>query len=112
MRLNDEERAMQAGGFGPLRRWAIEHQIRVGQYLGAEDLVPVAQAHIMADTESLGAAGVEWLERWATLPRRERLVRIPTSTDPRGTDFKAAARLKQQPWMLALEQRAIAAFEA
>ena len=39
-------------------------------------------------------------------------MRIPTITDPRGTDFAAAARLKQQDWMVALERRAIAAFEA
>ncbi len=103
---------MRTGKFGPLRQWAIEHQIKVGDYLGAEDFVPVAQAHIMADTESLGAAGVAWLERWAALPRVERLVRIPTITDPRGTDFAQARRLKQQPWMLELERRAIAAFEA
>ena len=82
------------------------------RYLGAADFVPVSQAHIMADTESLGVAGVEWLERLAALPEHERRVRIPTITDPRGTDFAAAARLKQQDWMLALERRAIAAFEA
>ena len=112
MRLTDEEKAMRAGQAGPLRQWAIEHQIKVGDYLGAEDFVPVGQAHIMADTELLGLAGVEWLERWAALPRQQRLVRIPTITDPRGTDFAAAARLKQQPWMLDLERRTIAAFEA
>ena len=60
----------------------------------------------------LGVAGVEWLERLAALPEQQRRVRIPTITDPRGTDFAAAARLKQQDWMLALERRAIAAFEA
>jgi len=103
---------MRAGEFGPLRQWAIEHQIKVGDYLGARDFVPVGQAHIMADTESLGAAGVEWLEHWAGLPASERTVRIPTITDPRGTDFTQAARLKQQPWMLDLERRAITAFEA
>jgi predicted aconitase len=112
VKLNDEEQAMQAGELGPLRQWAIEHQIKVGRYLGADDFVPVGQAHIMADTESLGAAGVEWLEHWATLPREQRQVRIPTITDPRGTDFTKAARLKQQQWMLDLERRAITAFEA
>ncbi len=112
MKLSDEEIAMRAGESGPLRQWAIEHQIKVGTYLGAEDFVPVGQAHIMADTESLGAAGVEWLEHWAALPAEQRQVRIPTITDPRGTDFAQAARLKQQPWMLDLERRAIAAFEA
>ena len=112
MHLTDEESAMLAGAAGPARQWAIEHQISVGRYLGAADFVPVSQAHVMADTESLGVAGVEWLERLATLPEQERRVRIPTITDPRGTDFAAAARLKQQDWMLALERRAIAAFEA
>src|SRR3984957_1498107 len=103
---------MQAGELGPLRQWAIEHQIKVGDYLGADDFVPVGQAHIMADTESLGVAGVEWLERWTSLPDAQRRVRVPTITDPRGTDFAAAARLKQQDWMLERERRAIAAFEA
>ena len=112
MKLSDEELAMRRGEFGPLRQWAVEHQIRVGSYLGAADFVPVSQAHIMADTESLGRAGVEWLENWVVLPERERRVRIPTITDPRGTDFAQAHRLKQQPWMLELERRAIAAFEA
>jgi predicted aconitase len=112
VKLNDEERAMRSGEFGPLRQWAIEHQIKVGTYLGAADFVPVTQAHVMADTESLGLAGVEWLERWTKLPQRQRQVRIPTITDPRGTDFAQAQRLKQQPWMLDLERRAIAAFEA
>src|SRR5712692_10458127 len=103
---------MRAGAFGPATQWAIDHQIRVGTYLGAADFVPVSQAHIMADTESLGAAGVEWLEAWARLPPEQRRVRVPTITDPRGTDFAAAHRLKQAAWMLDLERRAIAAFEA
>lgn len=112
MKLNDEEQDMLAGHQGPARQWAMDHQIKVGRYLGALDFVPVVQAHIMADTESLGAAGVEWLEQWAKLPSEQRHVRIPTITDPRGTDFAAAERIKHQPWMLNLERRAIAAFEA
>jgi hypothetical protein len=112
MKLTDEEEALRAGERGPAAQWAIEHQIKVGRYLGARDFVPVSQAHIMADTESLGPAGVEWLERMACLPAEQRRVRIPTITDPRGTDFAAAHQLKQQPWMLELERRAIAAFEA
>jgi predicted aconitase len=112
MRLTDEESAMMAGAAGRARQWAIEHQIRVGRYLGAVDFVPVSQAHVMADTESLGVAGVEWLERWAALPAHHRIVRVPTITDPRGTDFASAHKLKHQPWMLELERRAITAFEA
>lgn len=86
--------------------------MRVGRYLGARDMVPVSQAHVMADTESLGEAGVAWLERLAAMPEAERKVRVPTITDPRGTDFAAARRLRQQDWMTALERRAIDAFQA
>src|SRR6516162_3813529 len=82
MKLTDEEQALRAGAFGRAAQWAIEHQIKVGRYLGARDFVAVREAHVMADTESLG------------------------------TDFAAAHRLKQQPWMLDLERRAIAALEA
>ena len=35
-------------------------------------------------------AETQWLERLAALPELERRVRIPTITDPRGTDFAAA----------------------
>src|SRR6266481_1429106 len=112
MKLTDEEEALRAGEFGEAAQWAIEHQIKVGRYLGARDFVAASQAHIRADTESLGMAGVEWLERLARLPPEQRRVRLATITDPRGTDFAAAQRLKQEPWMLDLERRAIVAFEA
>jgi predicted aconitase len=112
MKLNDEEEAMRAGAFGAPAQWAIEHQIQVGEYLGAADFVAVSSAHVMADTESLGLAGVEWVERLATQAAGQRCLRVPTITDPRGTDFAAAHRLQQQDWMLDLERRAIAAFEA
>jgi predicted aconitase len=112
MNLTAEEEALRDGALGQAAQWAIEHQIKVGRYLGARDFVAVSQAHVMADTESLGTAGVEWLEHLARLPAQERRVRIPTITDPRGTDFAAAHRLKQQPWMVDLERRAIAALEA
>jgi predicted aconitase len=112
MKLTEIERAMLAGAQGEPRRWAIDHQTRVGRYLGAADFVPVSQAHIMADTESLGPAGVVLLERLAAMPEADRQVRIPTITDPRGTDFAAAQRLKHQDWMLDLERRTIAAFQA
>ncbi len=112
MNLDEEEKAMLAGECGPLRQWAMDHQIKVGRFFGATDFVRVEQAHVMADTESLGSAGVEWLEGWGKLPAEQRRVRVPTITDPRGTDFKATACLKHQPWMLDLERRTITAFEA
>jgi predicted aconitase len=112
MRLNDEERAMLAGEAGEPRRWAIAHQLAVGEFFDAADLVPVAQAHIMADTESLGEAGVGFLEGLAGAAEAERRVRVPTLTDPRGLDFSVYKRLGQTDAMAALEARAIAALKA
>ena len=110
MRLDDEEQEILAGKLGPVRQQALQHQIAVGQFFGAEDFVPVTQAHIMADTESLGEAGVRWLEGLAEAEESLRRVRIPTITDPRGTDFAKAAFLGQTATMLELEQRTITAF--
>ena len=110
MKLNDEEQAILAGESGDVPRLCLEHQIAVGDFFGAEDFVPVTQAHIMADTESLGQAGVMWLEKLGAIRSGQRQVRIPTITDPRGTDFAKAGVLRQSGWMLELEQRAIDAF--
>jgi predicted aconitase len=107
MRLNELERAMRAGAHGPAVKSAIEHQIRVGEFFGAEGFVPVTQAHIMADTESLGEEGVRWVESLAGAK-----VRVPTIMDPRGTDFSKASVLKHPRWILDLERRAIDGFQA
>ncbi len=112
MRLTDDERAMLAGEFGEVRRWALAHQIAVGDFFDAADFVAVSQAHIMADTESLGEAGVRFLEGLAAAPEIERRVRVPTITDPRGVDFAVYRRLGQSDWMAALETRAIDALRA
>ena len=69
--------------------------LRVARFFDAEDFVPVTQAHIMADTESLGEAGVEFLEQLAAHPPAQRRVCIPMITDPRGIDFCHYRRLKQ-----------------
>jgi predicted aconitase len=112
MRLTDEEQAMLAGAAGEPRRWAIQHQIAVGEFFDAADLVPVSQAHIMADTESLGEAGIRFLESLAAAPETERRVRVPTLTDPRGLDFQTYKRLGQTDAMAVLETCAIDALKA
>jgi hypothetical protein len=112
MRQVDESRAMLAGAEGPARQWAIRHQTAVGRFFDATDMVPVTQAHIMADTESLGPSGVAWLESLAQMPAAQRRVRIPTITDPRGLDMASYKRLRQTDAMADLEARATVAFEA
>ena len=86
--------------------------VTVGAFFDAEDCVPIAQAHVMADPESLGEVGVGFLEQLAALPEDERRVRVPTTTDPRGVDFKCYRELGQSEAQADLERRAIAAFEA
>src|SRR5258708_12795923 len=111
MKLNDEENDILAGKAGPVPQQALQHQIKVGEFFGAEDMVAVTQAHLMADTESLGEAGVRWLEGLAAATSGQRHVRIPTITDPRGTDFANADLLGQTSAMLNLQRRAISASE-
>ncbi|UWR24305.1 aconitase X catalytic domain-containing protein [Sulfitobacter sp. S190] len=106
MKLDDQETAMLAGEMGPARRWAIEHQLQVGRMFDAEDMVAVSQSHMMADPESLGAAGVEFVENIAAEGAR---IAIPMITDPRGVDLTYYEPLGQTEAMADLERRFVAA---
>ncbi|HUF56462.1 MAG TPA: aconitase X catalytic domain-containing protein [Thermohalobaculum sp.] len=112
MRLTAEEEAMLAGERGEARKWALEHQIQVGRMFDAGDMVEVAQAHMMADPESLGEAGVAFVERLAALPEDERRVAVPMLTDPRGVDLSQYEPLGQTEEMAGLERRFVAAARA
>ncbi|MEZ5740098.1 MAG: aconitase X catalytic domain-containing protein [Burkholderiaceae bacterium] len=106
MKLNDEERAMLAGEMGEPLRWALDHQVKLGTMFDAADLVPVSQAHMMADPESVGEAGVAFLERLADQQAR---VRVSMLTDPRGVDLNYYRPLGQTEEMADLDRRTIAA---
>ncbi len=112
MKLNDEEQAMLAGELGEPKRWALDHMMRVGAMFDAGDLVPVSQAHMMADPESLGEAGVAFLEGLAAHPAEETRVAVPMITDPRGVDLEYYRPLGQTEEMANLERRFIAACSA
>ena len=112
MKLNEHEQAILAGNMGPARQRAMAQQIEIGRFFDAEDMVEVAQAHIMADTESLGEAGVRFLEHLADMPTDQCKVCIPTITDPRGADFNAYQRINHDPVYVELERRADQAFRA
>lgn len=112
MKLTSEERAMLDGEQGYPRQWAMEHLLRVGAFFDADSLVEISQAHMMADTESLGEAGVAFVENLAAHPQDQRQVRVPMITDPRGIDFAHYRELGQEDWMADLERRAIDAFKA
>src|SRR6056300_1945395 len=109
MQLNDEEKAMLNGDFGRAKQWAIDHQIKVGEFVDAPDMVTVSQAHMMADRESVGEAGVDFMESIANDGGR---VMIPMITDPRGVDLNHYRPLGQTEDMAMIERRFIAACEA
>ncbi len=109
MKLTDKEQAMLNGEMGQARKWAIEHQLQVGAMFDAEDMVEVSQAHMMADPESIGEAGVAFFERFAELPETERRVAIPMITDPRGVDLNYYDPLGQTEAMANIERRFVAA---
>jgi predicted aconitase len=92
MRLTDEERHLLDGGRGdPLAR-LLQEQVQVGEFFGADRLVPVSNAHFMGDLEVLGAAGLGYLESLADAGLR---VRVPTTRNAQSVDFAHADLLGQ-----------------
>ena len=104
MKLTDAEKAMLAGESGLAVKWAIEHQLQVGRMFDAKDMVKVSQAHMMADPESLGEAGVVFAEKLIADGAR---VCIPMLTDPRGVDLSHYEPIGQTENMAELERRFI-----
>ena len=111
MNLTDYEKAMLDGEHGYPRQWAMRQQVQVGKFFRAPFLVEVTQAHVMCDTESLGMAGIEHLERLASCEKSERTVAIPTITDPRGMDFRVYKRFKQPEEFAERERRTTKALQ-
>ena len=109
MHLNEEEKAMLAGKYGKAKQWAIDHQLKVGSFFDATDMVSVSQAHMMADPESVGEAGVAFME---SIDNDGGRVAIPMITDPRGVDLNYYHPLGQTEDMANIERRFVAACES
>ncbi len=112
MKLTKYEKQMLDGKYGYPRQWAMQQLMQVGHFFGANRLIEVTQAHVMCDTESLGIAGIEHLERMAHCDEEERTVSIPTVTDPRGLDLMQYRRLNQAEEFAERERRTTQALEA
>ena len=106
LKLTEYEDQMLAGLHGEIRQWAMQQQVQVAKFFDAASLVEVTQAHIMCDTESLGEAGIRYLEKFSALPKTERVVSIPTITDPRGIDLDLYKALRQPEEFAEKERRA------
>lgn len=109
MKLDATEEAMLAGDLGKPKQWAMDHMLKVGRMFDADDFVQVSQAHMMADPESIGLAGLEFVEDIAKNPEPERRVAVPMITDPRGVDLNHYRPLGQTEDMADIERRFIAA---
>ena len=57
MQLTEEESDILAGAQGAEAQRALQFQIEVGRFFGAERFVPITNAHMMGDIEVLGDAG-------------------------------------------------------
>ena len=106
MELNKEEKAMASGELGEAVKWAINHQIKVGNFFDAKNFVSVSNVHMMIDPESVGIDGVLFLENLVGMGAK---VKIPMITDPRGVDLNYYTPLGQTEEMANIERRTIKA---
>jgi predicted aconitase len=105
LKLNPEEKRMLSGALGEPVRRALEHQIRVGEFWGAERMVQVTNVHMMGDIEVMGEAGLGFLRE--TLAGQAR-ARCPTTTNARCMDFAWAERFRHTPGAVGKEREVIA----
>jgi len=70
---------------GEARQLAMEIVSKVGDAVGADELVPIKSAHVLAHYSSLHDAGVDVLERFAESGGR---FAVPTSVDPASIDLQ------------------------
>ncbi len=105
MELTPEERAILAGERGEAARWALEYQVKVGDFWSAKRFVPVTNAHMMGDIEVMGDGGLEWLKDYAALGAR---CAVGTTTNARCFDFAHCEKLGQDAGEAAKERELIA----
>ncbi len=84
MKLTAEEEAILAGRWSEAARRALEMQIAVGEFFGAELMVRVTSAHLTGDPESMGDAGLAFVE---DLVRQGARFVVPTTTNSCNVDL-------------------------
>jgi predicted aconitase len=102
LQLTVDEQAILDGVLGPALQRALELQRQVGEFFGAERFVEVDSAHLMAEIECMGEAGLYWVEELAALGGQ---CRIPTTCNPRSVDFEQWRELGQDQREYELEVR-------
>jgi hypothetical protein len=108
MELTPEEQGWLAGEAGPAMARAMEIVVALAQIYGAERLLPVRSVQISGVSyRNLGAAGLDFLQRWADEGAR---VRVPTTLNPAAMDLEAWSEQGFDPAFAAQQQAVIAAF--
>lgn len=102
LRLTPEEEGILAGRWGEPARRALAMQLAVGEFFGADRLVAVTSAHLTGDSESMGEAGLAFVE---DLVQQGAHFVVPTSTNARNVDFDCYAALGQPEAVAASERR-------
>jgi predicted aconitase len=92
VQLDQEEERMLRGEMGEAPREALELQLEVGEFFGAQRFVPVTNVHMMGDIEVMGDGGLEFMRRMADLDAR---CVVNTTTNARCFDFDYVERLNQ-----------------
>ncbi|MGH2561801.1 MAG: aconitase X [Thermomicrobiales bacterium] len=106
--LTAEEEAMLAGHQGEAVRRALQSQVAVANFFGADRFIPVMSVHLMAEIESMGEAGLRWVGELAALGQA---VCVPTTCNPRSVDFQRWEAIGQSRRQVELEERLSHALE-
>jgi hypothetical protein len=109
VKLAPEEERMRQGERGEPVRLALEQQLAVGEFFGAERFVPVTNVHMMGDMEVMGEAGFRFIESLVGAGAR---FAVPVTTNARCVDFERAVLARQRPALVEGEARLVAALRA
>jgi len=85
LHLDASQEKLLRGEEGEAKQFAMEIVTKVGDAVGAESLVPIKSAHVLAHYSSLHEAGVDVLERFANSGGK---FSVPTSVDPASIDLQ------------------------
>jgi len=85
LHLDSAQERILRGDMGEAKQFAMEIASKVGDAVGADKLVPIKSAHVLAHYSSLHDAGVEVLERFANSGGK---FAVPTSVDPASVDLQ------------------------
>jgi len=108
MYLTEEEQSWLAEDAGPATRRAMEIVVALGNIYGAQHLIPVKSVQISGVSyRNIGAAGLDFLRRWADEGAR---ARVPTTLNPTAMDMQSWQEQGFDPDFAEKQQAVVDAF--